>query len=111
MTLQNALPLIGHAPVRALQIEVCQVGYLLVVDLPQLDGFVIGGQQHLDVLGGPAPSRLVDFLLNFQALEVVELRLVRLKLSQVSIFEARAPEGYWCALIHGRVLLRATHTE
>lgn len=53
---------------------------VLLRELPQFDGLVIGGQHEVGgILARVQPADLVDLLLNLQTLQVVELRLVRLK--------------------------------
>lgn len=44
--------------------------------LPEFDGFVICGEQKLSAVSCLVPSNLVDFLLNFQALEIVKLNSI-----------------------------------
>lgn len=43
--------------------------------LPEFDGFVISGKKEQGAISCLAPPNLVNFLLNFQALEIVKLKL------------------------------------
>lgn len=48
-------------------------------DLPQFDGLVVGGEEEVGLVLAAQPSDLVDLLLDFERLQVVELGLVRLE--------------------------------
>lgn len=52
----------------------------LLEDLPQLDSLVICGQKIVGCILSSTPLDLVYLLLYLQRLEIVELRLMRLKL-------------------------------
>jgi hypothetical protein len=58
----------------------------LLVDLPQLDGLVVGREQVVGGILASAPLDLVDLLFDLQRLEVVELRLMRLKFGVKLVF-------------------------
>ena len=50
------------------------------------DTRTIRAQQHMSSILSPTPANLVDFFLNFERFEIVEFRLVRLKLGMEAIF-------------------------
>jgi hypothetical protein len=52
----------------------------LLENLPQLDGLVVGREKVMGGVLSPAPLNLIDFLLNLQRLQVVELGFVGLEL-------------------------------
>lgn len=81
--------------------------------LPQFDGFIIGCYEVLGVVAAANPSDFVDLLFDFQAFEIVELRLVRLELCEVPVLKPWAP---WhrgrLPLIHTHIPLRtAKHSH
>ena len=50
------------------------------------DTRTIRAQQHMSSILSLAPADLVDFFFNFERFEIVEFRLVRLKLGVEAIF-------------------------
>ena len=58
---------------------------------PQLDGLVIGGQQHSAAARVSAPFDLVDLFLYLQRLEIIEFRLMRLEFCQVTVLKSTEP--------------------
>lgn len=52
----------------------------LLKHLPELDGFVVGRDEHVVVTRSPTPPDFVNLLFDFHTLEVVELGFMRLKL-------------------------------
>ena len=83
------------------QVEVAKITRLLVVNLPQAYGLVVGGQQVQAVPCAAAPLDAIDLFLYFQRLQIVELWLVALKF----IVEIVLAQGF-STLARARVLSR-----
>mmetsp|Transcript_4104 Transcript_4104/g.14695 ORF Transcript_4104/g.14695 Transcript_4104/m.14695 type:complete len:419 (+) Transcript_4104:662-1918(+) len=84
--------------------------HLPLEHLPELHCLVVGGEQKLRAVAAVHPPDLVDLLLDVQGLEVVELRLVALKLRDVAIELLAARHRHIAARRRGAVYLHVLRT-